>query len=197
MLPTAGQCDLCFVLHRCFHRIDNLLPKRRIELHRTSSFSAAPGPTAKIRAPHASFTFADISANASHRRSFPTQHSAVIFHSCYCVIARPFPPIDRTHSPTTPNRKNSDIHEACPSLPIVSFVAPCWRPEGQRRRPNRRRQGAERRWSSLFLVLNGIGLQKRVSGVGRAKQEAARQAGSKQQTKNTHHLEVLPGPDRG
>ena len=45
-------------------------------------------------------------------------------------------------------------------MPVVSFIAPCWRPEGQRRRPSRRRQGAGQRWSSLFLVLNGIGLQK-------------------------------------
>ena len=74
--------------------------------------------------------------------------------------SRPFPPIN-----TEP--KISDLVNACLpffSVSVVSFVAPCWRPEGQRRRPNRRRQGAGQRWSSLFLVLNVIGC-KRVDGV--------------------------------
>ena len=63
------------------------------------------------------------------------------------------------------------------------------------RRPNRRRQGAGRRWSSLFLVLNGIGLQKSGARYG-VPSERRKQAASKRK-KNTHHLEVLSGADRG
>ena len=34
------------------------------------------------------------------------------------------------------------------------YVAPCWKPEGQRRRPNRRRQGSKPRWSSFLFIID-------------------------------------------
>ena len=107
------------------------------------------------------FRLADISANASHPQPFLTRHSAVIFHYSYEELGRSLRSMEPTAHSVWPNTTEPNIsdlmHAPFANCFVCRTLLEAWGAKAAAE-PAQARSRAEVVF--IFLVLNGIGLQK-------------------------------------